>query len=99
MIANVGGLNKDFESKIRLGIMLVLMANESVDFTTMKSLLELTDGNLASHGRSLEELGYIDSEQQVSGRKPRTSYTTTDLGRAAFSAHIQALASFINTQQ
>ena len=42
MIANLDGLNKAFESKIRLGIMSVLMANESVDFTTMKSLLELT---------------------------------------------------------
>jgi hypothetical protein len=57
MIANLDGLNKAFESKIRLGIMSVLMANESVDFTTMKSLLELTDGNLASHASSLEELG------------------------------------------
>ena len=49
MIANLDHLNKAFESKIRLGIMSILMANESVDFTTMKSLLELTDGNLASH--------------------------------------------------
>ena len=63
MIANLDGLNKAFESKIRLGIMSVLMANESVDFTTMKSLLELTDGNLASHARSLEELGYIRCEK------------------------------------
>ena len=99
MIANLDGLNKAFESKIRLGIMSVLMANESVDFTTMKSLLELTDGNLASHTRSLEELGYIRCEKKFIGRKPNTSYSITDEGRAAFAAHIQALASFINTQQ
>ena len=71
MIANLDGLNKAFESKIRLGIMSVLMANESVDFTTMKSLLELTDGNLASHARSLEELGYIRCEKKFIGRKLR----------------------------
>ena len=99
MIANLDGLNKAFESKIRLGIMSVLMANESVDFTTMKSLLELTDGNLASHTRSLEELGYIHCEKKFIGRKPNTSYSITDKGREAFTAHIQALASFLNTQQ
>jgi DNA-binding PadR family transcriptional regulator len=65
----------------------------------MKSLLELTDGNLASHARSLEDLGYIHCEKRFLGRKPNTSYSITDLGRAAFSANIQALASFVNSQQ
>ena len=98
MIANLDGLNKAFESKIRLGIMSVLMANDSVDFTTMKSLLELTDGNLASHTRSLEDLGYIRCEKKFIGRKPNTSYSITDKGREAFTTHIQALASFLNAQ-
>ena len=98
MIANLDGLNKAFESKIRLGIMSVLMANDSVDFTTMKSLLELTDGNLASHTRSLEDLGYIRCEKKFIGRKPNTSYSITDKGREAFATHIQALASFLNAQ-
>ena len=98
MIANLDGLNKAFESKIRLGIMSVLMANESMDFTTMKSLLELTDGNLASHARILEDLGYIRCEKRFIGRKPNTTYTITDLGRTAFAAHIQALESFLKSQ-
>ena len=98
MIANLDGLNKAFESKIRLGIMSVLMANESVDFTTLKSLLELTDGNLASHARSLEELGYIRCEKKFIGRKPNTSYFITEEGRAAFAAHIQALENFLKGQ-
>lgn len=98
MIANLDGLNKAFESKIRLGIMSVLMANESVDFTTMKSLLELTDGNLASHTRSLEDLGYIRCEKKFISRKPNTSYSITDEGRTAFSAHIQALENFLKSQ-
>ena len=98
MIAHLDGLNKAFESKIRLGIMSVLMANESMDFTTMKSLLELTDGNLASHARSLEDLGYIRCEKRFVGRKPNTQYFITEEGRTAFAAHIQALEGFLKSQ-
>ena len=49
-------INKAFESKARLGIMSILIVNESVDFVTLKNLLDLTDGNLASHTRSLEDV-------------------------------------------
>jgi hypothetical protein len=45
----ISKLNKQFESRVRLGIMSVLMVNESVDFVTLKDLLDITDGNLASH--------------------------------------------------
>lgn len=89
------GLNKTFESKIRLGIMSVLVANESADFATLKSLLGLTDGNLASHTRSLEEAGYIRCEKKFIGRKPNTTYIITQSGREAFTAHINALEKFL----
>jgi len=89
------GLNKTFESKIRLGIMSVLVANESADFATLKSLLALTDGNLASHTRSLEEAGYIRCEKKFIGRKPNTTYIITQSGREAFTAHINALEKFL----
>lgn len=89
------GLNKTFESKIRLGIMSVLAANESADFATLKSLLGLTDGNLASHTRSLEEAGYIRCEKKFVGRKPNTTYIITRAGREAFTAHINALENFL----
>ena len=89
------GLNKTFESKIRLGIMSVLVANESADFATLKSLLGLTDGNLASHTRSLEEAGYIRCEKKFVGRKPNTTYIVTRSGREAFTAHINALENFL----
>lgn len=93
------GINKAFESKVRLGIMSVLMVNDSVDFTTLKSLLDITDGNLASHARGLEELGYIRCEKKFVGRKPNTSYQATELGREAFRQHIQALEAFLNNQK
>jgi len=97
MISKLEGLNKAFESRIRLGIMSVLMVNDDVDFSTLKSLLEVTDGNLASHTRSLEEQGYIRCEKQFIGRKPNTRYSVTEEGRKAFKQHVQALSDLLNT--
>ena len=90
------GINKAFESKARLGIMSVLMVNESADFSTLKSLLSLTDGNLASHTRAREELGYIQCEKRFIGRKPNTTFVATEAGSKAFRAHLQALEDFLN---
>ena len=91
-------INKAFENRIRLGIMSILMANESIDFVSLKSLLNLTDGNLASHTRSLEELAYIRSHKQFIGRKPNTTYSITEIGRSAFISHINALEELLNNQ-
>jgi len=91
----ISNLNKAFESRIRLGIMSVLMVNEAVDFNTMKELLELTDGNLASHIKALEGLNYIQSSKQFIGRKPNTQYSITDEGRTAFQDHLNALKQLI----
>jgi len=91
----ISNLNKAFESRIRLGIMSVLMVNEAVDFNTMKDLLELTDGNLASHVKALEGLNYIQSSKQFIGRKPNTQYSITDEGRTAFQDHLNALEQLI----
>ena len=96
MISKLEGLNKAFESRIRLGIMSVLMVNDEIDFSTLKSLLEVTDGNLASHTRSLEEQGYIRCEKQFIGRKPNTRYSVTEEGRKAFKQHVQALSDLLN---
>jgi DNA-binding MarR family transcriptional regulator len=91
----ISNLNKAFDSRIRLGIMSVLMVNDSVDFNTMKELLELTDGNLASHIKALEGLNYIQSVKQFIGRKPNTQYSITDEGRNAFQEHLNALEQLI----
>jgi DNA-binding MarR family transcriptional regulator len=84
-------LNKDFESRVRLGIMSILMVNEWVDFTEMKSLLNITDGNLASHSTALEKSDYIEVKKEFVGKKPKTSYKATDRGRAAFIEHLNNL--------
>ncbi len=84
-------LNKAFESRIRLGIMSALIVNESVDFNTMKEMLETTDGNLASHINALEAEGFISIKKQFIGKKPHTSYSVTRSGRKAFNEHLDAL--------
>lgn len=89
-------INKAFESKARLGIMSALMVNEKVEFSALKALLELTDGNLASHIKGLEELEYIRVQKQFVGKKPNTSYAITEKGKNAFLAHLNALEKFIN---
>jgi DNA-binding MarR family transcriptional regulator len=92
----ITNLNKAFDSRIRLGIMSVLMVNDSVDFNTLKELLELTDGNLASHIKALEGLEYIRSTKQFIGRKPNTQYTITEEGRLSFKEHLNALEQLIH---
>lgn len=97
MIQGLEDINKAFESKVRLGIMSILMVNESVDFSTLKSLLNLTDGNLASHTRSLEDLGYIQCEKRFIGRKPNTTFSVTREGSEAFKTHLRALEEFLKS--
>lgn len=89
-------INKIFESRIRLGIMSLLMVNEWVDFNTLKEMLDASDGNLASHLRQLEESKYIEVRKNFVGRKPQTSYTATAAGRKAFEEHLNALEKLIN---
>lgn len=89
--------NKAFESKARLSIMSVLLVNESLSFNALKELLSLTDGNLATHLRALEESGYVAVQKQFIGRKPNTTYSATDTGRQAFTDHLNALEVFIKS--
>ena len=105
MKLNLEDINKAFESKARLGIMSVLLVNESIDFVSLKNLLELTDGNLASHTRNLEELGYIRSYKQFIGRKPVGAHKDRHdvigaghIGKEAFKKHLNALENFLKNQ-
>lgn len=94
-MTTIDNLDKAFESRVRLGIMSVLTGAGQSDFNTLKTMLGVSDGNLASHIRALEDLGYIETQKQFIGRKPNTSYMVTDGGRKAFSAHIEALTSLL----
>jgi DNA-binding MarR family transcriptional regulator len=91
----IGHLNKVFDSRIRMGVMSVLLVNESISFNDLKQLLELTDGNLASHLVNLEENGYIKVHKGFIGRKTNTTYSITKSGERAFTDHIGALENMI----
>ena len=94
----IANLNKVFESRVRLGIMSILMVNETYDFNSLKETLNVTDGNLASHLKALEEKGMIKVNKQFLGRKPNTSYSATESGIADFQQHLKALEIIINKQ-
>jgi len=95
----ITGLNKHFDNRIRLGIMSILVVNDWIDFNALKEMLELTDGNLASHISTLEKNEYIETKKQFIGRKPKTSYRVTILGRKEFQKHIDALEAIIKNQK
>jgi DNA-binding HxlR family transcriptional regulator len=84
-------LNKAFENKVRLGIMSALAVNEYLDFNALKELLDVTDGNLASHLKSLEKSEYIQVKKEFIERKPNTKYVATKDGKEAFTKHIRAI--------
>ena len=84
-------LNKAFDNKIRLGIMSILSVNTRTSFNDLKEVLEVTDGNLASHIKSLESAGYIKVIKSFKNRKSNTNYEITSNGVKAFEDHLKAL--------
>lgn len=86
-----------FENKTRLGIMSALIVNDYLDFNTLKELLGVTDGNLASHLKYLEKAGYLTYKKKFVGRKPNTNYTATTSGINAFKKHIHAIEKLLNS--
>jgi DNA-binding HxlR family transcriptional regulator len=97
MINPIENLNKIFDSRIRLGIMSALMVNDEVSFNDLKELLTITDGNLASHLKALEENGIIKVQKGFIGRKTNTTYLVTKAGEKVFKAHIEALEKMIRS--
>lgn len=95
----IDNINKLFDHRIRLGIMSILVVNESADFTTLKELLGVTDGNLASHTKTLEKANFIIVEKSFIDRKPNTKYMITKSGRIAFKKHIAALEKLIKQNE
>ena len=94
----IDNLNKVFESRVRLGIMSVLMVNDTYDFNNLKITLKATDGNLASHLKALEDKGMIKVNKKFIGRKPNTSYSVTETGKSEFQHHLKALEFLIKSQ-
>ncbi len=91
----IDNLDRVLESRIRLGVMSILVVNESVAFNDLKQLLDVTDGNLASHVASLEKNKYIRIKKKLVGKKTNTAYFITPTGKKAFNNHLNALEKLI----
>lgn len=91
-------LNETIHQPVRLRIMAALVTlqpNDEVDFTYLRDLLEVTDGNLGAHLRKLEEAGYININKVFVERKPRTYISATSTGRRIFQEHVEALEAIL----
>jgi DNA-binding HxlR family transcriptional regulator len=95
MKAVINRFHKAFESRVRLYIMSALAANDMLDFNSLKELLDVTDGNLASNLKVLEKEAFIDVKKSFVGKKPNTRYFMTKKGKKAFADHLKALEKLI----
>ena len=95
----IENLNKIFDSRIRLGIMSALMVNTAINFNELKELLNITDGNLASHLKTLEENDFVKVHKGFIGKKTNTTYAVTKSGERSFKAHLAALEKMIGSMK
>ncbi len=92
-------LDRVLEHRVRLQIMSVLIANDSYDFNSVKEIVGLTDGNMASHIKALEKEKYISVSKSFVDKKPNTKYKATERGRTVFKKHLDALEELIKQQK
>jgi DNA-binding MarR family transcriptional regulator len=92
-------LDKVLEHRVRLQIMSILVANDTYDFSSLKELLNVTDGNLASHVKALEKEKYITVSKSFIDKKPNTRFKVTERGRSTFKKHLDALEELVKQQR
>jgi len=79
--------------------MSALAVNDSLDFTSLREYLDVTDGNLATHLKKLEKEKFIRVDKSFINNKPNTSYSMTPEGKKAFEEHLNVLEQIINSQK
>jgi DNA-binding MarR family transcriptional regulator len=88
------GFDRLIYERVRLGIMSALAMNEQLTFNELKSLFDVSDGNLSAHARKLEEAGYVDCTKSFEARRPKSVYRITQVGKKAllrYLEHIEAV--------
>jgi DNA-binding HxlR family transcriptional regulator len=88
------GFDRLIYERVRLGIMSALAMNEQLTFNELKSLFDVSDGNLSAHARKLEEAGYVVCTKSFEARRPRSEYRITPVGKKAllrYLEHIEAV--------
>jgi DNA-binding MarR family transcriptional regulator len=81
--------------RVRLGIMSALAVNEQLTFNELKTLFQVSDGNLSAHARKLEEAGYIACSKSFEGRRPKSEYRLTPVGRKALHRYLEHIEAVI----
>jgi DNA-binding MarR family transcriptional regulator len=97
----MAALNETIHQPVRLRIMAALVTlgpDEEVNFTYLRNLLNVTDGNLGAHLRKLEESGFINVNKLFVERKPRTFISASAEGRKVFNEHVAALESILKNK-
>jgi DNA-binding HxlR family transcriptional regulator len=92
--ANDGDFDRLIYGRVRLGILSALAVNQPLTFNDLKSLFDVTDGNLSAHARKLEDAGYITCRKTFEARRPKSEYRLTSTGRKALNrylSHIEAV--------
>ncbi|ADG11305.1 transcriptional regulator [Caulobacter segnis] len=92
---DISGLDDVIHGRVRLGIVAYLASAEVADFTELKDLLDVTQGNLSVHLRKLEDAGYVAIDKSFVGRKPLTRVRLTEAGRGAFASYLQAMGQLV----
>jgi len=96
-VPGLGGSEFDrlIHERVRLGILSALAVNDTLGFQDLKSLLDVTDGNLSTHARKLEDAGYLTCIKGYDGRIPKTEYRITSAGRSALASYLEHMEALI----
>ena len=97
LVESLDLLDETIHQKVRLGIMSALMARGEADFKFLKQTLGVTDGNLSIHLSKLEDANYLVCAKEFVRKKPHSTYTPTETGRAAFHAYLGALERIVHS--
>ena len=92
-------LDTILESRVRVGVLALLAQGDAVEFTYLRDKLGVTDGNLATHLRRLEESKYVGVKKSFVGRRPQTAYVITAAGRKALERHVAVLSEALKKQK
>jgi DNA-binding MarR family transcriptional regulator len=92
-------LDRLIHERVRLGIVSALAVNGTMAFADLKTILDLTDGNLSAHARRLEDAGYLRCTKTPDVRGSRTEYTLTDEGRRELEAYLDHMEALIRAMR
>lgn len=96
MPIDFNGLDTAVHGPVRLGALTALQMNGPMDFTTLKKQLQVSDGTLGMHLQKLEEVGYLNANTILIGRRPKTTYRLTAAGRRALAGYLESMRKLLD---